>query len=135
MGPAGRALQAIDGSEIAAQVAGINVPKMKVSIFVFSAAVASLMGSVSAHYIGFVTPGASGFFHSIELMTMVVVGGMASIPGSIVGAALITLLPQFLSSFEGWETMIFGAILASSVVFMPKGIVPTLAERFKKVTK
>ena len=66
-----------------------------------SAVVASLAGSINAHYVGFVTPGVAGFFHSIELVTMVVVGGMASVFGSIV-AALLTLLPQvLLSSKDG----------------------------------
>jgi branched-chain amino acid transport system permease protein len=127
--PGGRALQAIDGSEIAAQVVGIDVARMKVAIFVFSAAVASLMGSLTAHHVGFVTPGVASFLHSIELMTMVVVGGMASTFGALVGALLITLLPQLLSSFEGWETMVFGGVLAATVVVLPRGIVPTLRDR------
>ena len=130
--PAGRALQAIHGSEVAAQVVGVNTTKVKVRIFVFSAIFASVMGSLSAHYIGFVTPGLAGFFHSIELVTMVVVGGMASVFGSIVGAGILTMLPQVLSTFEGWETVVFGAILMATMIFLPKGIVPTLAARFRK---
>lgn len=130
--PAGRALQAIHGSEVAARVAGIDTTSFKVRIFVLSAVVASLAGSLSAHYVGFVTPGIAGFFHSIELVTMVVTGGMASVFGSIVGAALLTLLPQLLSTFEGWETVVFGAILMLTMIFMPKGLVPTLARRFGK---
>lgn len=125
--PAGRALQAIHGSEIAARVAGIDVPAFKLRVFALSAAVASLMGSASAHYIGLVTPGVAGFVHSIELVTMVVVGGMASIYGAIVGAALLTLLPQLLSAFESWETVIYGAILMLTMIFLPNGIVPSLA--------
>lgn len=130
--PAGRALQAIHGSEVAARVAGIDTTSFKVRIFVLSAVVASLAGSLSAHYVGFVTPGIAGFFHSIELVTMVVTGGMASVFGSIVGAALLTLLPQLLSTFEGWETVVFGVILMLTMIFMPKGLVPTLARRFGK---
>ena len=128
--PAGRALQAIHGSEIAARVAGIDVVRAKVKIFVVSAVIASVMGSLSAHYIGFVTPGQAGFFHSVELMTMVVVGGMASVFGSIVGAALLTMLPQLLSTLEGWETVVFGAILMVTMIFLPGGLVPTLRLRF-----
>jgi branched-chain amino acid transport system permease protein len=130
--PAGRALQAIHGSEVAAKVAGIDVARTKVRIFVFSAVLASLMGSLTAHYVGFLTPGQAGFFHSIELMTMVVVGGMASVFGSIVGAALLTLLPQLLSAFEGWETVVFGAILMTVMIFLPAGLVPSLRLRFAK---
>jgi branched-chain amino acid transport system permease protein len=130
--PAGRALQAIHGSEIASRVAGIDTARMKVRIFVLSAVVASITGSLMAHYVGFITPGVAGFFHSIELVTMVVTGGMASVFGSIVGASLLTLLPQLLSTFEGWETVVFGVILMLTMIFMPKGLVPTLAQRFVK---
>ena len=77
-------------------------------------------------------PGVAGFFHSIELVTMVVVGGMASVFGSIVGAAILTMLPQLLSTFEGWETVVFGAILMATMIFLPKGIVPTLAARVRR---
>jgi len=130
--PAGRALQAIHGSEVAAQVVGVQTTRVKVRIFVVSAVIASLVGSLSAHYIAFVTPGIAGFFHSIELVTMVVVGGMASVFGSIVGAVILTMLPQLLSTFEGWETVVFGAILMATMIFLPKGIVPTVAARFRK---
>ena len=128
--PYGRALQALHGSEVAAKVAGIDVPKIKVSIFVISAVVASFMGSLYAHYLEFITPGISNFIHSIELITMVVVGGMASILGSIVGAALLTMLPQLLASFEGWETVVYGTILVVSMAFLPKGLVPSIAQKF-----
>jgi len=133
--PAGRALQAIHGSEIAARVVGVNTTAFKVRVFVLSAVLASLMGSLTAHYVGFVTPGLAGFFHSIELVTMVVVGGMASVFGSILGAALLTMLPQLLSTFEGWETVIFGLILMLTMIFLPKGVVPTLRLKFAKEEK
>lgn len=127
--PFGRALQALHGSEVAARVAGIDVPKIKVSVFVISAMVASFMGSLYAHYLEFITPGISNFIHSIELITMVVVGGMASILGSIVGAALLTMLPQFLAAFEGWETVVYGTILVVTMAFLPKGLVPSIAQK------
>jgi branched-chain amino acid transport system permease protein len=128
--PFGRALRALHGSEVASQVAGVDVTRYKVAIFVISAVFASLMGSVTAHYVGFVTPNVADFFHSIELVTMVVVGGMASIFGSVLGAVLLTALPQALASFEGWETVVFGSILMFCMIFMPKGLVPTLAAKW-----
>jgi len=130
--PFGRALRALHGSEVASQVVGVNIVRYKVSIFVLSAAFASIMGSITAHYIGFVTPNFADFFHSIELVTMVVVGGMASVFGSIVGAVLLTALPQALATFEGWETVVFGAVLMLCMIFLPKGLVPTLAAKFGK---
>ena len=130
--PFGRALRALHGSEVASQVMGVDVVRYKVAIFALSAFFASLMGSVTAHYIGFVTPNIADFFHSIELVTMVVIGGMASIYGSLIGAVLLTALPQALSTFEGWETVVFGAILMLCMIFMPRGLVPTVAARFRR---
>ncbi|MBP8133718.1 MULTISPECIES: branched-chain amino acid ABC transporter permease [Zoogloea] len=130
--PFGRALRALHGSEVASQVVGVDVVRYKVAIFVMSAVFASLMGSVTAHYVGFVTPNLADFFHSIELVTMVVIGGMASVYGSLIGAVLLTALPQALATFEGWETVAFGMILMVCMIFMPKGLVPTLAAKFGK---
>lgn len=130
--PGGRALQAIHGSEIAAFSVGVDVTAMKVRVFVLSAVVASVMGSLSAHYVGFITPGIAGFQHSIELVTMVVLGGMASVFGSIVGAAVLTVLPQLLSTLEGWETVAFGLVLMASMIFLPRGVVPTLHARLRR---
>lgn len=128
--PFGRALRALHGSEVASKVVGVDVVRYKVAIFVLSAVFASIMGSVTAHYVGFVTPNLADFFHSIELVTMVVIGGMASVYGSVLGAVLLTALPQALTSFEGWETVAFGGILMLSMIFMPKGLVPTLSSKF-----
>ncbi len=130
--PFGRALRALHGSEVASKVVGVHVVRYKVTIFVLSAVFASFMGSVTALYVGFVTPNLADFFHSIELVTMVVIGGMGSVYGSVLGAVLLTALPQALATFEGWETVVFGAILMLCMIFLPKGLVPTLAARFGK---
>ena len=129
--PFGRALRALHGSEVASQGVGVDVARYKVAIFVLSAFFASIMGSLTAHYVGFVTPDTAEFSHSIELVTMVVVGGMASVYGSVIGAVLLTALPQALTTFEGWETVAFGTILMLSMIFLPNGLVPTLAARFR----
>ena len=76
---------------------GVDVARYKGAIFVMSAFSASVMGSISAHYIGFISPAYADFFHSIELVTMVVIGGMASVYGSVVGAVLLTALPRITS--------------------------------------
>lgn len=125
--PAGRALRALHSSEVGAEVTGINAAEQKVMVFVISAVFASLAGSLGAHYSGFVTPAKATFLHSIELVTMVVFGGMASTFGAVVGAAALTTLPQFLAAFEDYEMMIFGAIMMGTMIFMPRGVVPTLA--------
>jgi branched-chain amino acid transport system permease protein len=129
--PVGRALRAVHGSEVAAQVVGVNTTNYKVLLFVVSAIFASLMGSLAAHYAGFITPAQAGFFHSIELVTMVVLGGMASTFGAVIGAALLTILPQLLSGFEDFEMVVFGLILMLTLIFMPKGLVPTLTVKLR----
>jgi len=124
--PVGRALRAVHGSEPAARTAGIDVVHYKALIFVVSAVLASIAGSVFVHYIGFITPSEAGFVHSIELVTMVVLGGMASIFGAIVGAAILTTLPQLLTFLHDYEMLVFGAILMGVMIFMPKGLVPAI---------
>lgn len=131
--PPGRALQIIRGSEIAARTVGVNVTRAKVRVFVISAVMASLMGSMYAHYVGFVTPGISGFLRSVEFVIMVVLGGLASIPGSIIGAAVITGLPHLLASLDHWETASYGAILLAVMIFLPRGIVPSFTSILRKV--
>ena len=130
--PAGRALQAIHGSEVAAQVAGIDVTGVKVKVFVLSAVMASIMGSLEGHYLEFATPDSAGFVRSIILMTMVIIGGMGSIAGSLIGAAILTVLPQALSAFEGGETIVFGIMLIATMIFMPNGLVPTFRDRLAR---
>jgi branched-chain amino acid transport system permease protein len=129
--PAGRALRALHSSEIGAEVVGINAADHKVMVFVISAVFAALAGSLSAHHSGFVTPGKVAFLHSIELVTMVVFGGMASTFGAVVGAAVLTTLPQLLTLFKDYEMMVFGAVMMSTMIFLPRGVVPSLARLFR----
>jgi branched-chain amino acid transport system permease protein len=98
-----------------------------VRVFVISAVYAAAAGGLTAHYSGFITPSKVSFFHSIELVTMVVFGGMASTFGAVVGAAVLTTLPQLLTAFKEYEMMALGAIMMGTMIFMPRGLVPTLA--------
>ncbi|MGD1036232.1 MAG: branched-chain amino acid ABC transporter permease [Roseiarcus sp.] len=127
--PAGRALRAIHGSQTAARAVGVDASAFKTRVFVLSATAAAIMGSLYGHYEGFVTPGLAAFPKSVQLVTMVVVGGMASIWGSVLGAALLSLAPELLARFEGYETMVFGAILVATMIFLPRGIAPSLSAR------
>ncbi len=129
--PIGRALRSVHGSEVAAEVSGVDTTRYKTLVFVISAILASLAGSLSAHYGGFITPSDVSFFKSIELVTMVVLGGMASTFGAVVGAVILTILPQVLTWFADYEHMIFGLILMLTMIFMPKGLVPSLTALFR----
>jgi branched-chain amino acid transport system permease protein len=120
-------LQAIHDSEIAAQVLGIDVARKKLSIFIISAVYASVAGSYLALFNGHVTPDVAGFLRSIELVAMVVLGGMGSILGSLVGAALLVVLPQTLTIFHEYEQALLGLILIIFMIFLRGGIVPFVA--------
>ena len=128
--PGGRALRALHGSETAAEVVGIDSVHHKVMVFVLSAVFAAFAGGLTAYYSGFTTPGQATFLHSIELVTMVVFGGMASTFGAVVGAAVLVTLPQLLAVLKDYEMVVFGAVMMLTMIFMPKGLVPTLAARF-----
>ncbi len=123
----GRALFAIHGSEVAAQTMGIDTPKVKSQVFIISALITSLTGSLFAHQQSFVSPDSFGFFFSVELVTMVVLGGMGSTFGAVVGAVLLSFLPEFLTVFEDYEVMIYGAILMSIMIFLPSGLFVAVA--------
>jgi branched-chain amino acid transport system permease protein len=125
--PTGRAFRALHDSEIAARVTGINVNRFKLQAFVIAAVYASLAGSALALMNGFVNPDQAGFLHSVELVTMVVLGGLGSVLGSIVGAAVLIVLPQVLTVFQEYENLLLGAIIIASMIFMREGIVPRLS--------
>jgi branched-chain amino acid transport system permease protein len=128
--PRGRAWRALHGSEVAAAAAGIDPARHKLAAFVLSAALAAFAGALAAHYSGFITPSKASFLHSIELVTMVVFGGMASTFGAVLGAAVLTTLPQFLTVFKEYEMVVLGAVMMLTMIFMPRGLVPTLEKAF-----
>jgi len=125
--PTGRALRAIHDSEVAARVLGVDVAQKKLMIFVVSAVYASVAGSYVALINGYITPDVSGFLRSIELVAMVVLGGMGSVAGSLVGSAVLVILPQALTLFHDYEHMVLGLIVMSVMIFLRGGIVPSLA--------
>ncbi len=127
----GRALRAIHGAENAAASSGVYLADMKLRVFVISAVYASVAGSLFAHADQFITPGEASFLRSIEFVTMVVFGGLASTFGSIVGAVLLTVLGQLAANFSDYKHIVFGAILMVTMTLMPAGLVPTLARKFR----
>lgn len=127
----GRALRALHDSEIAAQAAGIDLARAKGIVFSISAIYASVAGSFLALLNGHITPDAASFLNSIELVTMVVLGGMGSLAGSIVGAALLVILPQGLTLFHEYEHLLLGLFIILAMVYLREGIVPTLASRLR----
>ena len=119
----GRAFRAISHSEIAAQSTGVDLPTYKTLSFALSAFYAGLAGGLYSQLLGYLSPDPFGLSESILYLTMVVVGGMGSITGSILGAALLSLLPEFLREFVEYQDVILSVLLLSVILFMPSGLV------------
>lgn len=128
---AGRELRAVHGSEFAAQMMGVDTVRTRTHVFVLSAMFASLAGSLFAHQQAFVSPESFGFVFSIEIVTMVVLGGMASTFGAVFGAIVLTLLPETLVVFEDYEMLVLGAILMGGMIFMPQGLFVFMAQKLR----
>ena len=129
----GRALRAVHDSEAACNAMGLNVASLKIKVFILSAAYAALAGSLYAHYVTFISPGSFSLFYSILVLTMVIVGGITNLWGAIIGAVVITVLPELLRRFEELDVLVYGLILTSSLMFFRKGLVPILIEKIKKL--
>lgn len=118
----GRALRALSDSEVAARIMGVDAWTLKVKIFAASAFISSIAGSLYAHTMTFIAPASFGFNFSVELLTMVVVGGLGSVFGSFLGAAILTLLPEWLRVFHDLDIVIYGLLLILIMMFMPRGL-------------
>jgi branched-chain amino acid transport system permease protein len=118
----GRALLAVRESEIAAQASGIHLAAYKTLAFVVSAFYTGVAGGLFALVVGFLSPDSFDVFLSVDFVAMIIVGGLGSILGSVVGAAVITTLNDSLAGFQNYRPLIFGAILIASMLFMPGGI-------------
>ncbi|VDS08571.1 High-affinity branched-chain amino acid transport system permease protein LivH [Paracoccus haematequi] len=129
--PTGRALRALHGSEVAARTVGVDVARLKLQAFVISAVYASVSGSLLALQNKFITPDVAGFMHSIEMVTMAVLGGVGSVLGAIFGAAVLTLLPQVLTVFAEYEQLVLGLVMMLVMIFLPQGLLPSILRKIR----
>ncbi len=118
----GRAWIAIREDAVAAAAMGINVTWMKVFAFALGAGIAGLAGVVFAAKYAFVSPESFNFQESVRILSMVVLGGMGSLPGAMLGALLLTLLPEWLRALENYRMLLFGAVLVVMMIFRPQGL-------------
>ncbi len=118
----GRALMSIHGSELAAGSMGVNAARFKIQVFIISAVMASIAGSFYAHYVQYINPPVFDLFFSIKLVMMVIIGGMTNVWGALIGAALITFLPEWLIFMEDFDILAYGLILLLITMFLPKGL-------------
>jgi branched-chain amino acid transport system permease protein len=119
----GRALLAIRESEIAAHASGVPVARYKTIAFGISAFYTGVAGGLFAFVVGFLSPDAFDVFLSVDFVVMIIVGGLGSVPGSIVGAAVVTVLHDSLAAVQNYRPLAFGAMLVVCMLFMPGGIV------------
>jgi branched-chain amino acid transport system permease protein len=120
----GRGLRAIHEEEMAAESMGVPTARYKVQIFVFSAILSALAGSFYTHYVTCLNPGSFNLMWSIRFVLMVMVGGMQSLWGAILGAVLLTFAGnEWLQVFSDFEILVYGAMLLCVALFLPGGMV------------
>jgi len=103
---------------------GVDISRYKIVVFIYSAILASLAGSLYAHYMNFINPSTFDLFFSIKLIIMISLGGMHDIWGAIIGAFLVTFLSfEWLHFFEEFEVIVYGIILLVVTIFLPDGLV------------
>lgn len=118
----GRSMKSIRDDEIAAKTCGVDIAHYKMMAFVISAAFVGMAGSLYAHYLNFISPESFTFDLSTQMLVMILVGGIGSIPGSIMGAIIVTFIPEILRDFKMYQMVIYGATLILILIFLPEGI-------------
>ncbi len=128
----GRALQAVRTDQTAAVALGINVPRYKMAVLAISAMLAAISGSLYAFNFHFLSPDMVGTPRSLEMIAMLVLGGEGTLVGSLVGVALLTLLPTLFQPLAAYKTLAEGAFLVLAVRYLPGGIFGTIAYRLSR---
>jgi branched-chain amino acid transport system permease protein len=121
--PTGRALNAIRNSEAAAQTLAVPLARIKLVVFMISAFLAGVGGGLFASLVGFIDPLEFGLSTSVRYIIIIVIGGLGSIAGSIVGAVMLTILPEVLRDFKEYNELVFGVLLLVTLIVIPHGFV------------
>lgn len=119
----GRALRALRDDEIAAGCMGVNITVAKIHAFVISAAIAGVAGSLYAHYVRYINPDSFTIDISIRALIMMVVGGVGSIAGSVLGAIVVYVLPEALRFLNEYYYLVFGGVIIALMLFLPGGLI------------
>lgn len=118
----GRAVIAIREDEIAAEASGINTTYYKLLAFILAAFFAGIAGGLYAHHVRVLNPAKFDFNYSVEILVMVVLGGMGSITGSVISATVLTILPEALRQFSDYRMLVYSIILIMVMLFKPSGL-------------
>ena len=125
----GRALEAMRDDEIAAQAMGIDLTRVKLITFSLGALWAGLAGVFLAGKTAYINPGSFTLLESVMILVAVVLGGTGSIPGVVLGALLVTLIPEYFRALSDYRMLMFGAALVVMPIFRPQGIIPKVRRR------
>jgi branched-chain amino acid transport system permease protein len=131
----GRALKAIQSSEEAASVLGIDTIGLKTKIFVLTGITGALAGSLFAHFVTYISPGTFTLELSIWLVVVLSVGGVRTIWGVVLAAAFTTVFPFLLGKYQNYNMLVFGIVLILVLKFMPNGIAGFLEEQLQRLFK
>jgi len=118
---------AVRGDEIAAEAMGINVTLYKVQSFALGAFIAGVGGGLYAHFMGYINPSDFGFLKSVDILSMVVLGGLGSITGSVFGATILSAAPEFLRFMSSYRMLVYGGLLVCMMIFRPNGLMGTIS--------
>lgn len=118
----GRAIVSIREDEVAAEASGIHITRYKVLAFTIAAFFAGVAGGLYAHYIVVLDAGNFGFMRSVEIVVMVVLGGMGSLTGSVLSATVLTALPEMLRGFSSYRMVVYALMLILIMIFKPGGL-------------
>lgn len=118
----GRALKAIRDDEIAAEAMGINITRYKIQSFAIGSFLAGVGGGLYAHFLNYINPSDFGFLKSVDILSMVVLGGLGSIAGTVFGASVLAAAPEFLRFMSQYRMLVYGALLVFMMVFRPNGL-------------
>jgi branched-chain amino acid transport system permease protein len=121
--PTGRAFDAIRNSEAVAQTLAVPLARVKLIAFVISAFFAGIGGALFASLVGFIDPTEFGLWTSVRYIIIIVVGGLGSIAGSVVGAVVLTVLPEVLRDFKEYNELVYGALVLVTLMVLPQGLV------------
>jgi len=129
----GYAFEAVSADEVAARSIGIDRARYKLAAFVLGTALAGLAGCLYAYYLGAIGAEAFGFPVSVMILAMVVIGGMGSLWGSVIAAALLTLAPEWFRFINDYKLLVFGLLLFAMMRFAPGGLFPWLMLRVRRI--
>jgi branched-chain amino acid transport system permease protein len=119
----GNSLRALREDDACADAMGIDVGRLKLQSFGVACCLAGFAGALFAHTTGFISPESFRFGESILVLSMVVVGGLGSLYGSVIGAVILTVLPELLRDLGSWRMITVGGVLFFSILFLPRGLV------------